>query len=182
MIKKIKKLLIKSKIVSLVILVLIVGLVFFGVRYFVGNNKEAIEEDIVNKKQVEVIKIDKEVQNSNEIETVGTVKAEAKVDVVALVGGTVSSDFFDIGDDVVVNQVLTDLFSNNLLTNYNNAQTNFSNAVNSLDTTMRLTDESIRQAGIGVLNAEEAIKSAEIGLENANDNLNNSLALQDKGI
>ncbi len=182
MIQKIKKILLRSKISSFVIIVLIIGTVYSGVKYFSSNNDNQQDEKVVINKDVEILKTDRSSQNSNIIETVGTVKAEAKIDVVAIVGGTVSSDFFEIGDDVFVNQVLSDLFSNTLLTNYTNAQTNYSNAVNSLDSTKRLTDESIRQAGIGVLNAEEAIKSAEISLENAKDNLNNSIALQEKSV
>lgn len=181
-IDKIKKILLKSKIATVIFVFLIAGAVYFGAHYFFSE-KESFGNEVVQKeKEVEVFKINQGEQNKSVIETVGSVKAEAKVEVVALVGGTVSSDFFNIGDEVVVNQVLTDLYSNALLTNYTNAQTNYFNAVNSFENTELLTNESVRQAELGVQNAEESIKSAEIALKNAQENLTNSITLQDKGV
>ncbi len=176
---RIKKFLKKPIIIFIITIFLIVGTVSAGYSYLKDNESEAEKiEEIIPK--VETVKIDLSATNTSYIETVGTVNAETKVDVIALTHGTIKGIFFNVGDQVSMNKILVSLYDNSTLTSLNNANTNFINMQSNLSATERTTDESVRQAEIGVKAAQESIDAAEIGLQTARDNLANAKALKNK--
>ena len=159
---------------------LLAGLIAAG--YSVINNNIASEAEGVEKliKEVKTAKIDLLSDTTSFIETVGTVKAEAQIDVTATTRGTIRGIYFNVGDEVNINKLLASLYDSSTLTNRNNAQTNFVNMQSNLLATERITNETVHQAEIGVQAAEESIKAAEIGLKTSKDNLASARALRDK--
>jgi membrane fusion protein (multidrug efflux system) len=164
-------------IIPLLIIVVLGGLAAKAIIN--GQNSNAVA-DVPIAIKVKTVKLDLSKSQSDEITTVGTVKAETAIDVIALSGGTVRSLFFNTGDEVRQNQILARLKNDQAATSYSSAQTGFSNSLNSLEQTRRIADENIRQAELGVENALEAVQSAEIGLQTARDNLTNITNLQNE--
>lgn len=110
----------------------------------------------------------------NSITTSGVVKADSRIDIVAQSAATVTGVFFDIGDSVTAGQVLSQLSSDVILSNFNNAATNFANTQASYSLTGQLVEETVRQAELNLSNAEEGVISAELALGAAADNLANA--------
>lgn len=175
--KNIKTLLKKRWAIPVAIL-LIITAVSAG-KNIIGNAEE-VKEEYITKKQVRTVSIDLQDETSSFIEAVGAVKAEAQVDVLSTARGTLRGLFFEVGDEISLNQTLASLHDTSVLISLNNAQTNLSNTENSLKATERITTETIAQAEIGIKNAEEAVNAAEIGLKTTNDNLENAKALRVK--
>ncbi len=155
----------------------------FGVYYNEKYSKKESPEQEEKKtiKQVETFRPGLSFEGLNVIKKVGSVHPEAKVLVVALTGGSVRDVNFDVGDDVLLDQVLVKMHSESAVTNYSSIQINYANVKNNLNLIERVADKSIRQVEIGIKNAEEAVKSAEITLKTAQDSLENSVALREKG-
>ena len=146
------------------------------VAYAVKNSQTKIEQDQENNniaKQVQTIVLG-EHQTADAIETAGSVKAETKVDVISLGSGTIRDLYFDIGDSVFANKLLTSLSESSVSTNYNTTKNNFDNLQNNLSATERLADEAIKRAELGIITAEESVISAEIALQASQDNFNNT--------
>lgn len=178
---KIKKFLVKPWIAGIITLILLVGTVSAGQNYYKNKRAQANNgEELITAKQVKTVMLDLNSQNADSITTVGTVKAETSIDIIALSGGRVRGLYFDIGDTVIKNQVLAHLQNNQAATSYSTAHTGLANTQNSLEQTRRLAQETIRQAELGVQNALEAVQSAEIGLQTTQDALANVESLQDK--
>ncbi|MFH1427391.1 MAG: efflux RND transporter periplasmic adaptor subunit [Patescibacteria group bacterium] len=179
--KKIKKWLLKPWIAIIITIILISGTVWAAQNYLSNknglNNNQLIEE---NAKRVITQEINLLDSNQNFITAVGEVKANSKVEVVALAQGTVRGLFFEVGDEIYNNQILADIFNSMLITSNSIAQTNYINMQNNLEATIRATNEAIRQAEIGVKNAEEGVITAEFSLQSAKDNLANAINYQDK--
>ncbi|MCK5211648.1 efflux RND transporter periplasmic adaptor subunit [Candidatus Parcubacteria bacterium] len=173
---KIKKLLKKPIITIAITVILVTATVVSGMNLLKNNNNE--DEAPTPIKEVQTVKLDLNNSYSVPITGVGTVKADTRVDVVALSNGTVRNVLFEVGDKIFANQTLATLSDNLVLTNLINAETNYANLQNNLLTTQRLTKETIRQAELGVQAAKETVAAAEIGLKTTKDNLNNYLALQ----
>ena len=124
--------------------------------------------------------IDLKADNEGLINTIGTVKADTQVDVVALTQGTIRGLFFSVGDEIFVNKMLARLQNNTTAASYANAQTNLANTLSSQEATRRIITETIRQTELGVDAAASRVETAAIGLKAAQDNLNNIDALQEK--
>jgi len=166
------------KIIIPLAIIIIAGGVYATKNFTKGDVAgEAINNSF---KEVETVILDSATQNSNEIKTSGIVKADTKVDVVALTNGTASNIFFSTGEEVSVGQILVNLYDSVVLTNLNNAQIGYNNSQQSLSSVKRTTEENIKQAEIGVRNAAENIKSAEISLQSAEDSLKNTKIIQTK--
>ena len=132
-------------------------------------------------KEVTVLAINKNSNNSSFVKTSGAVRAKTQIDITATGKGTVRGIYFDIGDQVKINKILASLYNNATLTSLNNAQTNHDNMQSSLGATARINNETIRQAELGIQAAIEQVESAEIRLKSAIDNIDNSKALREKG-
>ncbi|MCD4762236.1 efflux RND transporter periplasmic adaptor subunit [bacterium] len=178
---KIKKILRKPWVMIIVTLVLIIGAIITGKNYISGNNQEKIDENTPIVKEVRTIKLDLNKQDSVLIDTVGSVRAEASVEIAATTQGTVRGIYFKVGDKVNNNRLLVSLYDSTILTNLNNANTNLVNVQSNLSTTKRMADESVRQAELGVQSAEETIEAARISLSTSQTNLENAKALHVKG-
>lgn len=168
----------KGKAFKAILLFLLVFVVF-AVVYSKNNGEEKTEEK-EKVYRVETVVIDSDMNNVDEIKTVGSVEAESGVDVVALSSGTIRSVFFEVGDEVFANSLLADIHNNSLLTNYSNSQVNLFNMQNNYNSSLNITGDSIRQAELGVEKAEESVEAAKIALKTAEDNRKNSLELQEK--
>lgn len=172
----------KPKVIVIVTILLVAGTVYSGYSYFSSSTKaqEGVEKNQVLAKEVKTVILDLAKDNTDLITTVGTVKAEARIDAVALVSGTIRGLYFQVGDSVLANKYLASLANSSISTSYNNAQINIMNLENNLASTERITDETIRQAELGVQNALESVQAAEIALATTQDNLANAQALKDK--
>ena len=165
----------------------IVVIAFLALFTVVNAAKMITAEDLQNKeeeqttKEVRVTPIDLEAKEASFLEAVGTVEAEAQIDVVSSARGTLRNLNFKIGDEVPLNFILATLYDNLTLTQVNNAQTNLTNMQSNLNSTKRLTEENIKQAELGVESAKQAVESAKIGLKSTKDNLANAKALREKG-
>ena len=177
---KFKKWLKKPIVRIIITLLLITGAGATGYNYLAGNKAPTDIAKTVLAKEVKIAVIDLEASNENFINTVGTVKAETQVDVVALTRGTIRSLFFNVGDEVFVNKMLARLQNNTTAVSFANAQTNLANTMSSQDATRRITLETIRQVELGVDTAGKAVDAAAISLKATQDNLNNIDALQEK--
>jgi len=175
---KVKKLLKKPYISLIITVILITGTVITGMN-LLKNNGDG-DELPTQLKEVQTVKLDLNNSHSAPIIGVGTLKADAQIDVVALSNGTVRNVLFEVGDEVFSNQTLVAISDNLVLTNLINAETNYANLLGSLLTTRRLTKETVRLSELGVQAASETVEAAEIGLKTSEDNLNNYLALQTK--
>lgn len=173
---KIKKLLKKPVIAITITVVLVAATVASGMNLLNNNNDK--DEAQIFIKEVRTVKLDLDNNDFAPIVTIGTVKADTQVDIVALSNGTVRNVLFEVGDEVLANQTLATLSDNLVLTSLINAETNYANLQNNSLTTQRLTRETIRQAELGIQAAKETVSAAEIGLKTSEDNLNNYLALQ----
>jgi RND family efflux transporter MFP subunit len=170
--------LLKKPIPMITGLILIFGLIYSANAILGNNDKIKDEAEIVLK--VKTVNLELNGHNKAVVETVGTVKAKTKVDVVALSKGTVRNIFFSIGDEVFQNKTLVSLSDSLTLSNLISAETNFSNMQNNQTTANRLAYETVRQAELGVQAALDSVEAAEIGVSSARDNLNNYLALRDR--
>ncbi len=162
------------------VIILIGSIIFVGQKLIKSDGQVQGEKIVSPVKLVKTMVLSPDNNGQTNITTVGTVKADSKVDVVAMVNGTVRGIYFKVGDIVSANQVLVSLYDSTLLANLNNAQTNVSNMQLSYDSNQRSLDENIRQAELGVRRAQESAASAEIGLQTAQDNLTNTQNLQAK--
>lgn len=178
---KFKKFIKKPTTIAVVAILLLVTAVSAGKGIINKNGETNEQEEARNKEQVQTALIDLDSSVDSFIESVGTVKAETQIDVIATTRGTLKGLFFEVGDEVELNQTLASLFDASTLTNLNNARTNLSNSKNNLQATDRITTENIRQAELGVESAKQSVESAEIGLKSAKDNLANAQVLRDKG-
>ncbi|MFA5318209.1 MAG: efflux RND transporter periplasmic adaptor subunit [Patescibacteria group bacterium] len=158
------------KIIAPLAIILIAGGIY-AAKTLSGNGEVAGEKIDNLAKEVEILILDSNVQNADEIKTSGIVKADSRVDAVAMANGTIRSINFQVGDYVNAGQPLAYLHNSNALTNYGTAQANYSNTQQSLSSIGRITDESIRQSQQGVTNAGIALKSTQ-------DNYNNAVELQ----
>jgi multidrug efflux pump subunit AcrA (membrane-fusion protein) len=149
-------------------LLLIFGSLVSGYFYFSSKNGEQDAEEQVIAKEVSVISLDGTGEASTFIEAPGSIRAETKIDVPAMAGGTIRGMFFNVGDTVVRNQLLASVYDSAVLTNLNTASANVSNLRVSLLNTERIADQSIRQAELGVQSAREQVEAAEISLASAN--------------
>jgi membrane fusion protein (multidrug efflux system) len=168
----------KGKAFKAILLFLLVFVVFAVV--YSKNNGDEEKEEKEKVYIVEKVVINSDMNNVDEIKTVGSVEAESGVDVVALSSGTIRSVFFEVGDEVFANSLLADIHNNSLLNNYNNSQVNLFNMQNNYNSSLNVTGDSIRQAELGVEKAEESVEAAKIALKTAEDNRKNSLELQEK--
>jgi membrane fusion protein (multidrug efflux system) len=168
----------KGKAFKAILLFLLVFVVFAVV--YSKNNGDEEKEEKEKVYRVETVVINSDMNNVDEIKTVGSVEAESGVDVVALSSGTIRSVFFEVGDEVFANSLLADIHNNSLLNNYNNSQVNLFNMQNNYNSSLNVTGDSIRQAELGVEKAEESVEAAKIALKTAEDNRKNSLELQEK--
>ncbi|MEA3449854.1 MAG: efflux RND transporter periplasmic adaptor subunit [Patescibacteria group bacterium] len=173
----IKNLLKKPHII--IIGILLIGGLILSAKAMLGNNIEAEKKEEVAQK-VKTVKLELNGHDKAVLETVGTVKAKTRIDVVALSKGTVRNIFFSVNDKVFQNQALASLSDSLTLTNLISAETNFANMQNNQIASERLANETVRQAELGVQAALDSVEAAEIGVNSARDNLNNYLALRDK--
>ncbi len=156
------------KILAPIIIVLIIG----GIYAFNKDNSEVAGEKIDSQiKNVKTLILDSAQQNADEIKVSGVIKADTKVDVIAMANGTIRNINFEVGDMVNVGQLLVSIHDNNTLTNYGTAQANYSNTQQSFTSTQRLAGESVKQA-------EQGLRNAEVGLKSAQDNYDNGSELQ----
>jgi RND family efflux transporter MFP subunit len=166
-----------KKIIYIIVLFLFI-LVIMKIA-FSSKNKEIKEESIkitpVFSQKIKDLNYD-----GSLIKTVGSVKAELSIDVVALSPGTVKGVYFEVGNEVGINSILAELNNNSSLTNLNNAQTNFLNTENNFQAIQNLNEQSIKQAGIGIQNAQERVSAAEINLKTIRQSLENAKALKIK--
>ncbi len=174
----------KQKIIGLI---LITGLLVSGYSLFAKKNNPETKKENKIVKEVTTLLINKEDDNQFILESIGSVEAETKIDVIALGNGTLSNIYFKIGDKVHLNQLLGKMQNNTFLTSLNNAQINLNNSQNNLLSVEHISNEtisqtkiSIEQAQIGVINAEKSIKAAELGLKTAKDNLSNAKNIREK--
>lgn len=179
--KKIKQWLLKPYIAGLITLLLIGGAAWAGYSYFAQNGQKTAENSGNDPIEVSVAVLETDKKGLGQIQAVGQVKAESRIDVPAMANGTVRSISFDIGDRVGANSTLVSLYDSATQANLMNARTHADNMRANLLSAERLAEENILQARIGVESAEEAIRSAEIALETAQDNLENARSLQQKG-
>ncbi len=167
----------RNKIIAVIIVIAISA--FFA-------NKSSDEKDIIEEekllKEVQTLIISENDLHDNSIKTTGLVKAETQIDIIATTNGTLKNIYFEIGDDVRVNQLLASLFSASTLTGLNNARTFRANSQVNFESTKQLTNETIRQAELGVSNAKKIIESSEIALETTQNNLENAKNIQIKNI
>lgn len=173
----IKKWLFKPWLIVLVVIILMSGAVFAKKSKEKKNVDEKIEKIVY---QVKSMKIDSEMNNVDNIKTVGSVTPESNVDIISLTNGTIRNLFFKVGDNVVLNSALASIHSSSVLTNHNNSQISLFNMQNNLDSTLSMTTDSIRQSELGVKTAEESVQAATIGLNTAKDNRFNSIELQER--
>src|SRR3989338_366758 len=161
--------------------IILIGSIIFVFQNFVKNNGQVQGEKVANvAPQVKTMVLGGDGNGQANIATVGTVKADSKVEVVAMVNGTARGVYFKTGDTVTAKQVLISLYDSTLLANLNNAQTNAGNMQLSYDSNQRTLDENIRQAELGIRRAQESVGSVAIGLQTAEDNLANARNLQEK--
>ena len=166
--------------------ILILGAIFLAAIIIFNkqdSNTENIQKEEISTqstKTVEIFTLTNNVNDVSPIEVVGEVKASTKIDVVALAQGTLKSVNFKVGDEVLVNKVLANLYNSANLVNLSNARVNYNNVQNNLNATRKINEENIRQAEISVQKAQESIKTAEIGLKTAQDNLVNAQTIQTK--
>ena len=142
--------------------IILIGSIIFVFQNFVKNNGQVQGEKVANvAPQVKTMVLGVDGNGQANIATVGTVKADSKVEVVAMVNGTARGVYFKTGDTVTAKQVLISLYDSTLLANLNNAQTNAGNMQLSYDSNQRTLDVAI-------------------GLQTAEDNLANARNLQEK--
>ena len=178
---KIKKLLRPRRrfsIAAALLLFLILGGIWAAAKY--GKQSEP-EEPLTDPRAKEIKTMTLDRENRTAIKAVGTVKADSKIDVVALAGGTIKNLTFAVGDRVFAGGILASLNDNTVLTNLINAENNFANLQSSLILSRSMTEQSLRQASLGVDTAREGVAAAEIAAEAANNNLLNYDALRGKG-
>ncbi len=147
-------------------------------RYFYARpgEKNAQKKDV---KTVGVAEL-KSVSSQDELAVQGVVKADSKVDVVAMANGTVKRFDLKIGGKVLANQPVAELYDNVLLTNLMNAGVNASNVSQNYLNASKVADESVNQAKLGLSRAEEGVVAAEIGVKSAKDAQANSRSLIEK--
>ncbi len=188
--KKIKYFINKNSSQRIISTILIIAIIITSyILLFDKNNTQTEEKDnakLIKKVSIQVV--DKDKNYSSSIESVASVVANTKIDVVALTNGTLKNIYFKNGDLVELNQVLAQMYNDTSLTTLNNAQTNLNNSRNSLlsierigNETISQTEFGIKQAELGLENAEKSIVVAELGLKIAEDNLNNANDLREKG-
>ncbi len=158
--------------------IIVIGALAVKTIYFSPKN-EAVAEEAAGT-EVKTVTLDFSTNATGEINTVGTVNADASVDIVALAGGTVRSLLFKVGDEVLKNQLLAQIKNEQYSANYLTSQAGLANALNTLEQAQRVADDAIKQAQIGVDNSQKTIEQAQIGLQSAQDNLANVTNLQDK--
>lgn len=168
----------KYKLITLILLLVLAGAISAKTGLIGNNTPEETKNEKI--KQVKTITIGNTLANQAEIKTVGSVNAQTTVDITASTRGTVRGLFFEIGDQVELNQLLAILYDSSTLTSLNNAQTNYMNMQNNYSATERISEESIKQAEIGVTSAKEAVNAAEISVKTVTDNLENSKTLRKK--
>jgi len=156
---------------KLLVPIVIIAIIIIALIFSLNNKNGEVAGEKITPKTVKTTVLDKNRIHANKINTAGIVKADSKVDIVAMVNGTVRGVNFKVGDIVPAGAVLANLYDSTLLTNMGNAQANFSNTQQSYTSAQRLTDESVHQA-------QQAIDNAEIGLNAAQDNLDNISELQ----
>lgn len=171
----------KGQFLIIPLAVILIGSGIFAAQSFLKSNGQVQGEKIVNAaKQVKTMVLGVDGNGQANIETVGTVKADSKVDVMAMVNGAVRGIYFKTGDTVSAQQILVSLYDSTLLTSLSNAQTGASNMQLSYDSNQRALEENIRQAELGIKRAQESVESAKIGRQTAQDNFTNSQNLQEK--
>lgn len=164
----------RSITIALVLAVIITGLSILN-NHNVNNGEP---QPVI--KEVKALTLELNGNTNSAIETVGNVRPEAKIDVVAMAGGTVRSLNFQVGDKVGINQSLAYISSPETSINLLNSETYYANQQSNLAATKIITGQNTRQAELGLQAAEEAVRTAEIGLKTAEENLANALALRDK--
>jgi len=180
----------KSSSQRIISIILIMAILI--ITYSLLANKDRVEldneSDSKNINEVSTQKINKDNQYSSILESVGNVTAATKIDIVALTNGTLENIYFEIGNQIGLNQVLAQLHSSNSLTTLNNAQTSLNNSKSSLLSVERISDENItqtklniEQAKLGLENANKTIAVSSLTLKTALDNLNNANDLREKG-
>ena len=177
--QKLNKWLKKTKYIPVIILLVTAASVYAAKNINNEENNSPVEEQ-VEPVLVSTAVLDLNTNENDTISTVGTVKAEASVDIIALSGGTVRNLFFEVGDKVKQNQLLASLKNVQIATNLATANSGLSNALNSQEQARRIADETVKQAELGIQNALESVQSAEIGLKAAQDNLDNIGILNNK--
>jgi RND family efflux transporter MFP subunit len=160
----------KSTIWGAVIVVILLILVGSAIAKN-GNQEEVVDEPVA--KQVETITVGDNTLN-NFVSSVGVVKPETQVDVVALVRGTVQALFLHEGDQVLPYTTVGELFNSTTLTSYNNALASFNNSQVNYNSTDAVTMQTVKQSELGVQSANLAYQSALNSFENSTD-------LQNKG-
>ncbi len=171
---KLKKLKSKKFLIILAGIFLIVFVAFSALNKPQLNEQPASSEKI----QVKTAVLGQSTSSVSYIETTGRVKADNKVNLVAMTSGTLRNLFFEVGDKINQNQILGQIYDSAVLTNLNTAQAGYNNLRQSLEITKQSTQENIKQAEIALESARESVRVAEVGLKTAKDNYSNSLNLQ----
>jgi HlyD family secretion protein len=159
---------------------LIAGTFISGYLYFSSRRSEETAVEPARAKEVEILKLDGAGIAKSFIEAPGSIRAETQIDVPAMAGGTIRGVYFNIGDNIVQNQVLATVYDSTVMANLNTARANVSNLRVNLLSTERIADESIRQAEIGVQSARQQVEAAEIALNTAEDNYNSAKSLKER--
>ena len=146
--------------------ILLTGIIAAGAYFGRSKSNEAVVNSGLSAPTVKTINLAEAKRQGGEVRASGVVKADSRVDVVALGGGTIRGIYFSVGDPVRANQLLATLYDQTLLTNLNNAQIQHNNSQQSYASLVRLADEVIKQAEQGVSNAEAALESARINYAN----------------
>ena len=134
-----------------------------------GNQEEIVNDPIA--KQVETLTVGDNTLN-NFIQSVGVVKPETQIDVVALTRGTVEGVFVNEGDQILAYTTVGRLYDGSTIASYNTATNAVTNAHVSYSSTDAVTQESVAQAELGV-------ESAQIAYDNALANFENSTQIRD---
>ena len=164
----------------LITLFLLIGTIASGYVFFKSRNGDNVLEEQAQAKQVETIKLAAGGEASSFLEAPGSVRAETKIDLPAMAGGTIRGIYFKTGDNVVQNQLLATIYDSTVMANLNMAQTTVSNLRTNVLTTERIADEAVRQAERGVQSAREQVEAAQIAVNTVQDNYNIAKSLQEK--
>jgi RND family efflux transporter MFP subunit len=165
---------------NIIITVALFAVVVTGGILASGNGKDENNGQVLGQTvaPVQTITIGDVTDSLNSIKTSGVVKADTKVNIVALNSGTVTGIYYEPGDIVDAGQVLASLNNEVAMSNFNSASTNYLNTQQNFNITLRLLDESVRQAELNLENAEERVNAAAITASNAKSYLENSKTIQ----
>ena len=148
--------------------ILLTGIIAAGAYFGRSKSNEAVVNSGLSAPTVKTINLAEAKRQGGEVRASGVVKADSRVDVVALGGGTIRGIYFSVGDPVRANQLLATLYDQTLLTNLNNAQIQHNNSQQSYASLVRLADEVIKQAELTGTNLQSTVRAINARLTTLN--------------